>query len=171
MGQPILRSVDSECAGHAIEPRKDPTTWEPSSSRSAKAASRHRDARCLDPTGATEQGMYIWGDLRNLGGPAVSSLTPDRGHPDTIPWHTKRSARACGRDEYRAREEYCWPKATKGNRKHGGASERLHSTEEGGELVPEDPAEGRERSGSRDCWRDTWVRHRARRPCQRNSSK
>lgn len=77
----------------------------------------------------------------------MSSLTPDRGDPDTIPWPTKRGARACGRDECRAREECGWPKATKGSRKHGEASERLQRTEEGGELVPEDPAEGRERSG------------------------
>lgn len=88
MGQPILRSVDSECAGRAMEPRKDPTMWEPSSSRLAKAASRHRDARCLGPTGVREQGMSIWGNLRNLGGPTVSSLNAGEGLPDTIPWLT-----------------------------------------------------------------------------------
>lgn len=96
MGQPILRSVDSECAGRAIEPRKDPTTWEPSSSRSAKAASRHRDARCLGPTGVTEQGMYIWGNPRNLGGPTGSSLNTGSGSPETIPWLTSKVLGACG---------------------------------------------------------------------------
>lgn len=72
-GQPAWRSVDSECAGRVIEPRKLLSRggrWRTNARR------QHRRivmARSVGSTGVKEQGAHALGSPRNLGESVVST--------------------------------------------------------------------------------------------------
>jgi hypothetical protein len=79
MEQFILRSVDSECMGRVIEPRKHNSRG----SRHCREGGRqHRSAVVAereDSAGVEEQGTFMMGSSRNLGGPVVSAAESGLG--------------------------------------------------------------------------------------------
>jgi hypothetical protein len=82
MGQPWLRSVDSERAGRVSQPRKElfvdaDGVGYPEGSTSETAMERSGWS-----TGVKEQGTFAKGLPRNLGGPVVFTLSRCRGHRD-----------------------------------------------------------------------------------------
>ena len=121
------------------------------------------------PAGVEEQGTFIVGSSRNLGGPVVSANEPGVGSPVNNPWLAVVAPCDCGNE---AQGVAAVPpsegnEVTRKGRQEVGV---LYSTEEAGEPTRGTPwrEEGtgtRERSGER------WRRHRAPEPYQRNSSK
>jgi hypothetical protein len=80
-----LRSVDSECLGPAIEPRKITCSWEPLSSLQRGPRRRAVMAWHVGPAGVQEQGISTRGFSRNLRDPNVSTGMAGWGYRLTNP--------------------------------------------------------------------------------------
>jgi hypothetical protein len=83
-------------------------------------------ARIRDPTGVREQGMWVWGSPRNLGGPVISAdsnVVGEATNQRTPVWG--RGADTSRRDEQRALGRYRQTKATKRGGKDGRESEQF----------------------------------------------
>jgi hypothetical protein len=96
VGQPILRSVDSEWAGRVIEPRN----YGSRGSRRRRNGGRQQQsavaAERRGPAGVEEQGTFIVGSSRNLGGPIASVDEPVLGIPVNNPWPGAVASCGCG---------------------------------------------------------------------------
>jgi hypothetical protein len=170
MGRPMLRSVDSECAGRVIEPRK--ASFRGSRRRSTHGRP-HRYAEiglaCSIPPGSEKSRACTQGVLQE---PERSCRLriytgPERGNRHSKPLAYRPALRPDGRYETATQGWYRQAKETKcggmGGRKsehptvpwkQGNSSQRT--------LWREGDAE------SSNPWRETWRVHRNSQPCQRN---
>ena len=164
-GRPSLRSVDSQCQGRVIEPRKL-LVGALVLVRRGGHADPSQSPDVVGPAGVGEQGQGTSGVSGNLGDPSVSTAYSGSVTGTTTP----RSPRpgVAGRWEQRIDATVVSPSEGNEARREGragvGAS---HSTVEAGE-----PSRGTQRregdAVSSDRWRETWRVLRNPWTCPRN---
>lgn len=165
-----LRSVDSECQGRVIEPRK----------------LQCRSLRCGHSGGRVNalNGLVRWscrgrraghrhkGFPRNVGGPVVS-VSSGSGPGLPVPRKPQAPGSASGPargTNTGARDGTAKRRKTKRGGKDDRASQRPDSTEEAGESCQGRPCGGKRGVRSWDRSRETQWRHRAPRLCQRDKN-
>ena len=162
-----LRSVDSECPGRAIEPRK--------LFAGALVLVRRRGRAdtplwpgVLGPAGVGEQGQGTRGVPGNLGDPSFSTEATGSGTGPSTP-RSPRPGVAGRREQTTDATVVSRSEGNEAERKGGTGVGAPHSTVETGE-----PFRGtRWREGGavlRDRWRETWRVHRNPWTCPRNNN-
>ncbi len=166
-GRPSLRSVDSECPGRAIEPRKIIAGVLALVSRGDRVGTP-RWPGVTDPAGVGEQGQGTRGVPRNLGAPSFSTESSGSGTGTPTP-RSPRPGVAGRREQTIDATVVSRSEGNEAQRKGGTGVGAPHSTVETGE-----PFRGtRWREGGavlRDRWRETWRVHRNPWTCPRNNN-
>ena len=146
-----LRSVDSQCLGRAIEPRKHIAGVLALVSRGDHVGTPQWPG-VPDPAGVVEQGQGTPGVPRNVGAPSVSTDMPGSGTGTPTP----RSPRPCVRPMGANTTQgwYRQAKATKCGERDGRESERLIVL-----LIPGNHSEGPGVGKETPCHETVGVKH------------
>ena len=164
-GRPSLRSVDSQCPGRAIEPRKIIAGVLALVSRGDRVDTPQWPG-VSGPAGVEEQGQGTRGFPGNLGAPSVSTDISGSGTGTPTP---RAHGPASGRWEQTGRKGGIAKRRQRSAARGRTGVGAPHSTVEAGE-----PFRGtRWREGgavSRNRWRETWRVHRNPWTCPRNNN-